>query len=169
MDTMGDGDRLYTVEPPLYWGHVEAAYLVFSSAPDALLDLAVWDAQARRFFDTRLASTADASAAAEGAEVRIEIVPPDGGAGVRTITYRPRRPEDLALAELAERRAGGGGLLLVAQRCPSVWIVARESEDDRLALRLAMILASALLGPVLDPRAPELFGVKTARQKLAQP
>jgi hypothetical protein len=160
---------------------VKTDYLVFGSAPDAHVDVAVWDAQARRFFDTRLALAGGEDAATEPSEnpsmpdpslrsgmraIRIEIVPPDGPAGQRTIAGRPRRPEDLALAELAEARAGGGGLVLVARRCPTVWLVMRQAEDDPLALRLAMILASVLLGPVLDPRTPELFGVKTARQKL---
>jgi hypothetical protein len=44
--------------------------------------------------------------------------------------------------------------------------VTREADDDRVALRLAMILASVHLGPIIDPRGPDLFGVKTARAKL---
>jgi hypothetical protein len=47
-----------------------------------------------------------------------------------------------------------------------VWLVVRESPDDRVALTLAAILASALLGPVLAPEGDELFGVRTARLKL---
>ena len=42
----------------------------------------------------------------------------------------------------------------------------RIADPDALALRLAAILASVLLGPILDARVPELFGVKTARAKL---
>lgn len=42
----------------------------------------------------------------------------------------------------------------------------QDRDDDTLALTLAAILASILLGPILDPRRSELFGVKTARRKL---
>ena len=48
---------------------------------------------------------------------------------------------------------------------PCGWSSARR-DPDPLALRLAAILASVLLGPILDVRVPELFGVKTARAKL---
>ena len=59
------------------------------------------------------------------------------------------------------------GLALLARRCQAVWIVERaDGEPDRLALLLSAILASVLLGPILDPARGELFGVKTARAKL---
>jgi hypothetical protein len=38
-----------------------------------------------------------------------------------------------------------------------------------LALRLAAILASVVLGPILDPETSEIFGVKTARLKIEGP
>jgi hypothetical protein len=47
-----------------------------------------------------------------------------------------------------------------------IWLIARESDTDGLALRLATILASVLLGPILDARVPELLGVKSARARL---
>jgi hypothetical protein len=47
-----------------------------------------------------------------------------------------------------------------------VWLVARESEDDRVALTIAAILASSLLGPILTPAGDELIGVRSARMKL---
>jgi hypothetical protein len=47
-----------------------------------------------------------------------------------------------------------------------VWLVSRADQADPLALRLAAILASVFLGPILDVRVPEIFGVKTARAKL---
>jgi hypothetical protein len=47
-----------------------------------------------------------------------------------------------------------------------VWLVSRKGDRDPLALRLASILASVLLGPILDVQSGELFGVKTARAKL---
>jgi hypothetical protein len=142
---------------------VGPGYLVFSSSADARLDVAHWDAQAERFFATRL----DLVGQAGQGEARIFVTPPrDEAGGERLLSARPRDPEDLALAEEAEVRAGGGGLVLLARRCQTVWLVGRETGDDRIALRLAMVLASVVLGPILDRRGPELFGVKTARAKL---
>ena len=139
------------------------AYLVFSSSADARLDVAHWDAQAERFFATRL----DLVGQTGQGEARIFVTPPrDEAGGERVLSARPRDAVDLELAEEAERRAGGGGLVLLARRCHTVWVVGRDAEDDRIALRLAMVLASVVLGPILDARGPELFGVKTARGKL---
>jgi hypothetical protein len=141
---------------------VGPAYIVFTSALQPQLDLAAWNGQAERFFATRLAllgRTADG-------EARIRVTPPSGPTGERVLSVRPRAAADMALAEAAEERANGGGMVLVARRCHSVWLVAREEEEDRMALRLAMVLASVFLGPILDARGPELFGVKTARAKL---
>jgi len=83
---------------------------------------------------------------------------------------RPSGTDDLALAVRADERAGPGGtgLALVARRCPTVWLISRTLDPDPLALRLSAILASVLLGPILDARVPELFGVKTAREKMEQ-
>jgi hypothetical protein len=136
-------------------------YLVFSSSPSPpVVDVEAWDAHAARFFATRLVR------AGEG----LVVVTPNGGtAGERRFSWRARVAEDLALAEEGERRAGGGGLVHLARRCTSVWLVARETDDDRLALRLAMVLASVHLGPIVDPRGPDLFGVKTARARLDAP
>jgi hypothetical protein len=141
---------------------VAPAYLVFTSAPRPLLDVAAWDAQAQRFFSTRLALLGQAG----DGEARIQVTPPAGPAGERALSLRPRTEEDMALAEAAEVRAHGGGMVLVARRCHSVWLIAREGEDDRLALRVAMVIASVALGPILDARGPDLFGVKTARARL---
>jgi hypothetical protein len=142
---------------------VGPAYLVFSSSADVRLDVAHWNAQAERFFATHL----DLVGQAGQGEARIFVTPPRGEAGgERVLSARPRHAEDLALAEEAEVRAGGGGLVLLARRCHTVWLVGRDAEDDRIALRLAMVLASVVLGPILDARGPELFGVKTARAKL---
>jgi len=142
---------------------VGPAYVVFSLSADAHVDVRAWDAHAQRFFATRLELVGDADAV----EIRLAVTPPGGGAeGERCIAWRARREEDLAAADAAERRAGGGGLAGLARRCPTVWLVERAGEDDPLALRLAAIMASVHLGPVLDARGPELFGVKTARAKL---
>jgi hypothetical protein len=86
---------------------------------------------------------------------------------VRRIRARPRNADDLAAAEAADR--ANSGLALLARRCGAVWLVEREAEDAALAgspaLRLAAIVASVVLGPILDSRVPELLGVKTARSR----
>jgi hypothetical protein len=142
---------------------VRPPYVVFSSSDDPRLDVSNWNTQAERFFASHL----DHLGRTGPGEARIFITPPrDEPGGERVLSTRPRSDADMALAEEAERRAGGGGLVLLARRCRTVWLVRRDEEEDRLALRLAMILASVMLGPVLDARGPELFGVKTARAKL---
>jgi hypothetical protein len=151
----------------------EAAFLVFAQRPDARVDIAGWSAQAERFFSTRL-GLAEEKRYASGAsapltdEARFVVAPERETPGIRSAFARPCEADDLALATMADERAGPGGtgLALVARRCQTVWLVSRACDPDPLALRLAAILASVLLGPILDVRGPELFGVKTARAKL---
>lgn len=138
---------------------LDACYLVFSQSKDTARDLPAWDAHAARFFATRLQA-----GAGEGDAI---LVAHEGRAPeARTVTGRARDPEELALADRAEARTGGG-LGLLARRCPTVWLVERRADDDLVALRLAAILASVLLGPILDARVPELLGVKTARERVS--
>jgi hypothetical protein len=85
---------------------------------------------------------------------------------MRAIEGRERDEKDLARADLAEARAGGGGLAGLARRCETIWLIERLSTTDMLALRLAAVMASVLLGPILDPETSEIFGVKTARLRL---
>jgi hypothetical protein len=49
-----------------------------------------------------------------------------------------------------------------------MWILETEGDDDRVALRLAAILAGVLLGPILAPDGA-LIGPKTARERLERP
>jgi hypothetical protein len=142
-------------------------YLVFAQRPDARVDIDAWCAHAERFFATRIGLAEDRRYA-EGAPPPLGdrarfVVAPEGGredAGIREATARPATDDDRVRALRADT---GGGLALLARRCPTVWLVARESPEDRLALRLAAILSSVLLGPVLDPVRGDLIGAKTAR------
>ncbi len=153
-------------------------YLVFSQRPERTLDVPAVDAHAARFFSARV----------EPGDAPGTLRIPPGPA--RAVRGRGVMPADLVLAAEAEARAGGGGLERLARRCPIVWEITRhDGEGDRDdgrdvgttgdatdrkdadALALAAILASVLLGPIVDPgpegaRAPEIFGVKTARAKL---
>lgn len=134
----------------------DSSYLVFSQSGEATRDLPAWDAYAARFFATRVTAGEDDTVVVAHGSVAPEP---------RRVAARAVEPEDRALADAAETRAGGG-LGLLARRCPTVWLVERHADDDRVALRLAAILAGVLLGPILDPRVPELLGVKTARLRL---
>jgi hypothetical protein len=168
MVDLAEGDRSETRA----WRR-EAAYVVFAQRADARVDIGGWSAQAERFFATRLGLAEDkryapGRDAPRHEEARFVIAPAGEAPGIRSASARPRADDDLALATDVDGRAGPGGtgLALVARRCQTVWLVGRETDPDPLALRLAAILASVLLGPILDVRVPELFGVKTARAKL---
>jgi len=147
-----------------------ASYTVFAQRSDATLDIAAIKAHAARFFDTKLGLTVNKSYGSVPPEVdaaRIVLASDDKTAsGTRFCFGRPTNANDLAAAEEAEQEQRSHGMALLAQRCPTVWLVLRESSDDRVALTLAAILASSLLGPILSPDGDELFGVRTARMKL---
>jgi hypothetical protein len=144
----------------------ERGYLVFSQQSSGA-DVDAWNAHAMRFFQARLGWAEPPGLTPDGANLRVVVTPSTGAPGILAVHGRKRDAQDLALADAAESRVGGGGLALLARRCPTVWLVDRRHDDDALALRLAAILASALLGPILDVRTLDLFGVKTARAKLA--
>jgi hypothetical protein len=85
---------------------------------------------------------------------------------VRTVLLRPRAESDLADAGKA---TAGGGLPELAARCPMVALVLLEPDaTDRGALRVAALLSSALLGPILSPDKTSLFGARSARDMLAR-
>lgn len=147
----------------------ERAFTVFAQRSDARVELAAWQRNAERFFGAKVGLTVD-KRYPDGhfpARDAMRVVVAGGGAdGARLCFGRPRLPDNLRAAEDADTRAGGTGLALLAKRCPSVWLVVTEGERDRVALRLAAILASVLLGPILGPDGAELFGIRTARLKL---
>jgi hypothetical protein len=144
-------------------------YLVFSqqAVTPAAVNVEAWSAQAERFFDARLGLAEPVREAAGSVELRLVLTPSGGGAGILAVRGRASTEHDRALADAGERLAGGGGLALLARRCPGVWHVERRGDVDPLALRLAAIFASILLGPIVDRTSGEIFGVKTARAKLA--
>jgi hypothetical protein len=151
----------------------DASYVVFAQASEARVDIGGWDAHATRFFDTRIGLAAGVLPA-----LSLVVAPASEPPGIRFVYAHPRDADDVALADAAD--TAGAGLALLARRCSLVWLVAREvggaspplpavrphPVDDRLALRLAAILASVFLGPILDVRVPELLGVKSARGRL---
>jgi hypothetical protein len=143
-------------EPP----RREFAFIVFAQVAGTRVDVAAWNDHAARFFRTRIGLADDR----ESTPVAVVVAPDGEVPGIRRVIARPREEGDLILAEAADEAMTG--LALLARRCNSVWLVERVDEPDGLALRLAVILASVMLGPVLDVRGPEIFGVKTGRAKL---
>lgn len=135
--------------------------LVFAQRTIANLEIDAWNRQGERFFGTRigLAEPLDNGG-------RLVIAPNGHDPGLRAIEGRNRNEDDLIRADLAEARAGGGGLAALARRCQTVWLIERVSPTDMLALRLAAVMASVLLGPIVDPETSDIFGVKTARLRL---
>lgn len=145
-----------------------AAFSVFAQAPHPMLDVGALKNQAQRFFASKLGLTVEKRyghtfPAADAARV---VLASNDASGTRLVYGRRTTPEDLAIAEEAERAMGTSGMSLLAQRCPTLWMVTFESEDDRVALTLAAIFASVLLGPIVSPAGNEIFGVRTARLKL---
>ncbi|MDP9033522.1 MAG: hypothetical protein M3O50_01840 [Myxococcota bacterium] len=149
----------------------ERTYLVFAQRSDARVEIDAWNAHAVRFFATRIGLTAEKRYEAgapfpQTEEAELVVAPEGGPAGRRTAFARPSNDGDRARAEAIDARAGSTGLGLLARRCGTVWLVTRVGHPDALALRLAAIMASILLGPILDETAEELFGVKTAKARL---
>jgi hypothetical protein len=141
------------------------AFLVFAQQEAPYLDVAALAAQARRFFEATIeVSGGEPPVRPYAIATRLTVVADPGG--TRRCFARPAEPEDWMLAEQAESRHGFTGMSLLARRCASVWIVEAEAHDDPVALRIAAILASLLLGPILVNE--ELFGVRTARARLTR-
>jgi hypothetical protein len=153
---------------PVAEGSAREVYLVFSQRDDTRPDGATWDAQARRFFGASLTVRLGESEALSDGGARIAVTPEGAPQAERNVRARRATDADYALARDAEVRMSGGGLGSLARRCPVVWEVEREADSDPDALRVAAVLASVLLGPIVDARGPDIFGVKTAREKLSR-
>jgi hypothetical protein len=147
----------------------DAAFTVFAQREDARLDVAAIQQNASRFFAAKIGLTVDKTYAAAPFvdAARVVLATDDGtAAGTRLCYGRPANASDHAAAEQAERAQGTSGMSLLAQRCKTVWLVVRESDDDRAALTIAAIFASVMLGPILAPDGQRLFGVRSARLEL---
>jgi hypothetical protein len=145
-------------------GGQRRALLVFSQR-GAEPEVDAWDAYGARFLDCRLGPAEPPVRTAAGVALHLVVTASTASPAIVSLEGRAREDADLRLADLAEKRAGGGGLALLARRCPTVWLVER-AEDDAAALRLAAVLAGVLLGPIVDVESAEIYGVKTARLRL---
>jgi hypothetical protein len=151
----------------------DGGFLVFAQREDARIELVDWQRHAAQLHATRLGLTVEKTydgVFPQRDVARVVLAPVretpagDGSQGTRTCWGRPRVEADLASARAAEGAAAG--LADLAARCPYVWMVQAETDDDWVALRLAAILGGVLLGPIVAPRGAALFGPRTARARL---
>jgi hypothetical protein len=145
------------------------AFTVFAQRRDARVEAELWRRHAEQFFGTRLDLTVPKQYAFDPPDTDVaQVVLSTSGSpeAARFCFGRPRTDDDLFAADEADVRQGAAGLGKLAQRCHTVWLVVTEGDPDGVALRLAAILASVVLGPILSPDGSELFGVRTARLKL---
>lgn len=148
-----------------------SSYLVFAQRSDACLDMRAIQHHAQRFFATKVGLTVAkkyGSDAPMSDAARVVVASDDGLiAGTRLCFGRGADMNDLAVVEEAERTQGSTGMALLAQRCPTIWLIETEGgEEDRVALLLSAILASVMLGPIVPPKGDRVFGVRTARLEL---
>ncbi len=132
---------------------------VFAQGDEPRLSSAEWRRHAKMFFGMELEPREPASNALQRtASARVVV---DGEA--RVVIGRAREEADLRDALAAD--SGGGLYDLAERRCNVVWLVERSGALDRAGLALAAVIASTGLGPILGDG--QLFGVRTAREKLA--
>ncbi len=146
--------------------------LVFGQDPRTDLPLSDLRARAERFFSTKVGLREPETQAAKGVVsatlvVREELRGKEAFSSVVTLRMRPSQSEDRAHLR-ASREASENGLAALGERCATVFELDEgEGEgDSRGSLLLAAILASAVLGPIVQLSSREVFGVKTAREKL---
>jgi hypothetical protein len=146
-----------------------SAFTVFAQRKDARVEAEAWQRHAAQFFDTDLRLLVpkryDFDPPASDAAL-VSVTAADRPSAVRLCFARPRRDDDLKMAEEADVRQGSAGLGHLAKRCGTVWLVATEADEDEVALRVSTIVASVVLGPILTPLGAELLGVRSARAKL---
>ena len=141
-------------------------YLVFAQALAPTVGTESLGRNAERYFKAAIHALPALQHAPAGS-ARIELSGPRGVSGSFTIRERPRTPDDLERARIAEQRGRAAGMAGLAERCGSVWSVEPEAGVDLTAtLMLCAIIASIALGPVLPPDDSTLFGVRGAMERV---
>jgi hypothetical protein len=155
---------------------VEAAYTLFAPEAASRIDAARWCDQASKLFGAALALT-PAKQYPTGAwplcdRVDVAVVADGCASRVRVITLPlARAPETRSAAFAVAEAMGGAGFDVLVGRGQRIWQVTSaplEGNDTRASLIVAGVLAAVLLAPVLPPDASALFGIKGARERLAQ-
>lgn len=150
------------------------SFRVFSQRTDLALDLSRAQANAERFFSAKvgLAHPKSGDPSPRSHDACALMVRTEDGAigGTRILAGRLATRDDLDDAARAELASRGSGLADLAARCPTVWHVTTDDalgSLDRPSLLIAAVFASVWLGPILAPRAQAIFGVRGAREALA--
>jgi hypothetical protein len=165
------------------------AWSLFSPEPEARIDAARWGHQAAAFFGAEVTLISEkrypGGAAPLADEATLQISPLRGNSQYRAAAgdfTQPTRveivtmPLDRARAVLEAAREGvraigGAGFDVLLTRARRLWQVSDRPLNDgdpRAPLLLAGVMASVLLAPIVPPGGGVIFGVKGARDRLAQ-
>lgn len=137
----------------------EEAYWVLSPEPIARVDPQRWAHQARTFLDAEVSAHGDL--VSDTIELTVE---PASRVTVMTFPIDVC-PEVIAAANRAVDAIGGAGMDVLVARAQRVWQIPRSVEGDRRApLVVAALLASVLLGPIVDGEA--IYGIRGAKLRL---
>ncbi len=142
-----------------------ARFVVFSQREEVAFPESELVHRAEKFFATKVGLREPAKRDEAAGELHGTFVVLEKGRSSRLVdlVIRSRSESDGALVA-ANAAANSNGLKLLSDRCPAVYEV--HGEDPRATLLIAAILASVALGPAVSLEDGEVFGVKTAREKL---
>jgi hypothetical protein len=153
------------------------AWLLLSPEADARVDAARWAHQAATFFKARLTVVQEKRYPRGTLPIadRVEVdVGRQGEEAARVLVVTvpvDRAPEAYAAAVAGAKAIGGAGFDAILPRTRRVWQVRDRLEnkgDPASPLAVAAVLASLFLAPVVPPPGGTIFGVKGARERLAQ-
>jgi len=171
-------DRHGWAQGPVSTLSVNAAYTLFAPDPSARIDIATLAQKARTFFATALeidpvkaypnGETPDSDA------VFIDITPLGKRTATATRVYvvtwpLEKNPQFRTIGDTAANAIGGAGMDVLVARAKRIWQVSKDvthGEDRYAPLRIAAILASVLLAPIVPPEGNTIYGVKGARERL---
>jgi hypothetical protein len=155
-----------------------SAYTLFSAEGSARIDIAPLAHKARTFFATAL-EIDPVKAYPEGRTPRadamfVDVKPlgkPDASpTRVFVVTWPlDDHPAFRGIGEEAAQAIGGAGMDVLVARAKRIWQVSTQPDhgpDAHVSLRVAAILASVLLAPIVPPEGRTIYGVKGARERL---
>jgi len=157
---------------------VHSAYTLFSPDPTARIDIALLANKARTFFATALeinpVKAYPDGQTPESDVVHVDIHPLGKRDALSTrvlvITWPLERdPQFREVGEAGARAIGGAGMDVLVARAKRIWQVSKDvmhGNDRHAPLRVAAILASVLLAPIVPPEGNTMYGVKGARERL---
>jgi hypothetical protein len=168
---------------------IDAAWSLITPEAEARIEAARWEHQASAFFGARIAlafekkypagttprsdvALIDVTASKVSARYRTPDAEPAKPTRVTVVTVPIDRAEAVARAAREGALAiGGAGFDVLVARGRRVWQVADEVDaggDPRAPLVVAAVIASVVLAPIVPPRGGTIFGVKGARERLAE-